>query len=82
MNVKIPSIIDTTLSKLGELSFSMYMFHLMIGYSLMFSLWREKIYFNEAHYPFIVLAITIVFSFFTFNVIEKPFLSLRSKYLK
>lgn len=82
--VKLPEIkfIDTTLAKLGEISFSLYIFHLPIGnmISKIFAFPSATTVIDSLMMTSIRLVPIILISFFTFYVIEKPFMSLRVKY--
>lgn len=80
--IQIPRILDSTFSKLGEISFSIYLLHLPIGMMV------SKILdlgvptsTDELLYQFLLkLMITVFVSFVSFYSIEKPFMSLRVKY--
>ncbi|WP_040975769.1 acyltransferase family protein [Necropsobacter massiliensis] len=82
--VKLPNIkfIDIGLAKLGEISFSLYVLHLPLGNMI-----QKILNFPPATNVIDSLSLTLVkiipiilVSFFTFYVIEKPFMSLRVKY--
>lgn len=75
------------LAKIGELSFSMYLIHFVViqiivnkGFFFVLDISPFKNAFLNS--VFIVLPITILISLLTYNLIEKPFLKLRVKYLK
>lgn len=79
--------ISKILAKLGELSFSIYLIHFVVIQIIV----SKGLFFVLDISPFknailssvvIVLPITIVVSLLTYNLIEKPFLKLRVKYLK
>jgi len=81
LNLTIPKTLDRALSFLGSLSFSMYLLHMPIGGAVL----KLINGYNSPHMfklSFIVIPIVIIASTVTYFVIEKPFLSLRSKYTK
>lgn len=86
MNSNLPNIrkINVSLSYLGMTSFSMYLLHLPVG--MMFNQimkWHTPTSVSVSLLESLlrITVITIV-SFFTFYLIEKPFMSLRVKYTK
>ncbi|WOJ32705.1 acyltransferase [Citrobacter koseri] len=80
--IKIPPLADKILMSLGGVSFSMYLLHMPIGYAL-----RASGVNNLYGGDFIMIAITIILpiviaiSYLSYYTIEKPFLSMRVKYL-
>lgn len=86
MNIPIPKWLDKTLAKLGELSFSIYLLHLLV-----FSLVQKLIGIIEfvdsaklnavLNVLLIALPLTLLFSLLTYHVIEKPFMEFRKPYL-
>lgn len=81
------NIFFSMLSKLGELSFSIYMLH----YTIIQIICDKNLINFFSTSPFknaiinttlIVLPITILISILTYNSVEKPFLDLRVKYLE
>lgn len=81
-NIKQPKFIDSSLSSLGLLSFSMYLLHIPIG---------NAMYKTMAFSPSsgenavlmaacLILPVTLLASTMTYLTIEKPFLSLRKRY--
>lgn len=80
--MNVPKIWDRVFSKLGEISFSMYLLHLPIGIMLTKALGLpHPITTSELLIQFVFkLLVTIGVSFITFYVIERPFMSLRVKY--
>lgn len=84
LSVKLPDIkwVDLSLAKLGEISFSIYILHLPIGNMLnkVFSLPVPTTILESFALSLMKGLVTIVVSFFTFYLIEKPFMSLRVKY--
>ncbi|EAV2976421.1 acyltransferase [Salmonella enterica subsp. enterica serovar Cotham] len=83
--IKIPKAIDFTLSRLGDLSFSTYILHSIILYSFHKNIGIINITsgqnINAVCNFVIILSLILVFSKFTFELIEKPFLSLRKRYV-
>lgn len=83
-DISINNKLDKTLSYLGGLSFSMYLLHLPVYYVLQ----KKGFPIDPSHSMhlmkviFVTLPITIIISSFTYRFIEKPFLSMRVKYLK
>ncbi|MDU8361888.1 acyltransferase [Pseudomonas syringae group sp. J309-1] len=84
----IPSFISTAVTKIGEFSFSIYLLHFPIV--LIFAS-KTALQWHPTAYPRIDLALTIclltipcilLVSATTYNVIERPFLSRRKKYIK
>lgn len=82
--VKLPEIkfIDRTLAKLGEISFSLYILHLPVGnmISKILAFPSATTVIDSLMMTSIRIVPIILISFFTFYVIEKPFMSLRVKY--
>lgn len=69
------------LSMLGKLSFSIYLLHMPV-YSWIFKpLYMKHISSNELSCSILFIPLIIVISFFSFTLIEKPFLKIKSKYL-
>lgn len=83
----LPSVVSHCLCKVGECSFSIYLLHFSIV--LLFATrqdlllrptgnaWLDLMFMMF----FVVLPIVLVFSMLTYRVIERPFLSLRRKYI-
>lgn len=74
------------LAKVGELSYSMYLLHFMIIVMIVFKLSLPNILGNWwwsalVYGAFLILPLTIGLSLLTYNLIEKPFLQLRKKYV-
>ncbi|OOF86123.1 acyltransferase family protein [Rodentibacter ratti] len=84
LSVKLPDIkaIDISLAKLGEISFSLYILHLPLGhmFSKVLSLPVATNIIDSLYYSTIKFIPIIIISFFTYHVIEKPFMSMRVKY--
>ncbi|MEB1081751.1 hypothetical protein VC892_17305 [Citrobacter portucalensis] len=84
--INIPQIIDYSLSKLGEVSFSEYILHGVVLYSFKkeFGILNliENQNTNAIMNFLIVFPIVILFSKICFELIEKPFLGFRKKYAK
>ncbi|MCM3272352.1 acyltransferase family protein [Paenibacillus elgii] len=75
-----------TLSKIGEISFSIYLLHFIVLQILLVKGW----YFSFNISPlknafinsfFILMPVTILMAVFSYNTIEKPFLQMRRRYL-
>lgn len=71
-------------SYLGGLSFSIYLFHLPIGYfvSNVFSLGEPTSISQSILYTLIRVPFIVLFSIVSYYSIEKPFMELRTKYFK
>lgn len=82
VEIKLPRIGDTIFSKLGEISFSIYLLHLPIGFMLSKSLNLPAPGTTYELLPIFLLklSITVIVSFITFYTIERPFMSMRVKY--
>jgi peptidoglycan/LPS O-acetylase OafA/YrhL len=86
MNIPIPKLLDKGIAKLGELSFSLYLLHLLV-FALMQKLLGVVDFVDSAKINaglntlFIGLPATILFSILTYNFIEKPFMEFRKPYL-
>ena len=82
VNINIPKFLDGLLSKLGEVSFSLYILHLPIGAMVnkLLELPVPTTVIESLFYSFLKLMVVILVSFVTFYAIEKPFMSLRVKY--
>ena len=84
--INIPQIIDYSLSKLGEVSFSEYILHGVVLYSFKKEFGILNLMENQninAIMNFLILfPIVILFSKICFELIEKPFLGFRKKYAK
>ncbi|MDM5136554.1 acyltransferase [Aeromonas salmonicida] len=83
-SIQIPTIIDRSLAKLGELSFSEYIFHGLILYSFHKAVgvisFVDNINLNAVLNFVVVLIVILVFAKMTYGLIEKPFFSFRKKY--
>ena len=82
MNLFHSVILDKFLAKLGELSFSIYLLHLpiidMLNKTFSYS---SPTTLTELFLAFVwKVPVVIMIAFLTFNVVEKPFMSLRVKY--
>lgn len=84
---KYTNLLSKFIAKIGELSFSMYLIHFVIIQIII----NKGLFIVLDISPFknailnsvvIVVPITILISLITYNLIEKPFLKLRVKYLK
>lgn len=80
---RLPAALDGVLRKGGEWSFSIYMWHALVIFTVHELLGRQgasgaaTLLLDGA----IVLALTLGVAFLSFGVIEKPFLGLRRRYL-
>jgi peptidoglycan/LPS O-acetylase OafA/YrhL len=86
MKLKIPLLIEKSLTKLGELSFSLYLLHLLVfsSFKNQFGIieFSESIKYNAVFNTILIgLPITILFSLLTYTFIEKPFMDFRKPYL-
>src|SRR5690554_506674 len=84
--LSVPGMLDRTLSRLGELSFSMYVVHMFIVYATSKHIGLLGISSNvavDATLSALLTALpaTVAVSVLTFSVIEKPFLSFRRIYI-
>ena len=82
MNLFHSVILDKFLAKLGELSFSIYLFYLpvidMLNKTFSYS---PPTTLTELFFAFVwKVPVVIMIAFLTFNVVEKTFMSLRVKY--
>lgn len=84
VNFSFPKGGDKVLSKLGEVSFSIYLLHLPISQMLNKALdFGKVISLTDLAIQFsIKIPIIVIISMFTYAVIEKPFMSLRVKYVR
>lgn len=82
VSIKLPKLFDNFLSRLGEISFSIYLLHLPIGIMLTKSLTLPipNTAYELISQFLLKLFVTVGVSFMTFYAIEKPFMSLRVKY--
>lgn len=76
-------LIDKFLAKMGSISFSIYLLHLPIGVMIMklFSFQTATTFANLLSQWLIIIPTVFLISFLSYYVIEKPFMSLRVKYL-
>ena len=84
-SIKIPEWLDNILSKLGEVSYSQYILHvLLIGFISSYTGWPELIVDPKLNAVFnflIFLPVILAFSKISYELIEKPFLQMRKKYV-
>ncbi len=84
--IRLPSFkkVSFCLSYLGMCSFSMYLLHLPIGLMLNQLIgWESPVTLSTSLFQSMIRTIVIIMvSIFTFNIIEKPFMKLRVKYIK
>ncbi len=70
------------LYNLGSISYSLYLFHTIFGFTLL-NLFMRFEFFNSFYYRLILLVLTMVFtikiSHFIHNLIEQPFIKLSKK---
>jgi len=64
---------------ISRISYSLYLVNLIVIYICLY-LFRNQI--QTLLLDFVILFFTILFSFITYNIIEKPFLRMRDKYFK
>lgn len=76
-------LIDKFLAKMGSISFSIYLLHLPIGVMIMklFSFQTATTFMDLLFQWMIIIPTVFLISFLSYYVIEKPFMSLRVKYL-
>lgn len=84
---RMPKLIDDLLSKLGELSYSLYLNHIfIIGLCSKICIdlgWKMEGMEDGLLFTFfVVLPILVVVSLLTYRLIEQPFLKMRSAYVK
>ncbi|TCB94620.1 acyltransferase family protein [Enterobacter wuhouensis] len=80
--LKIVPILDSCLSYLGALSFSMYLMHIPVGRFIQQNLGAYIKDFNPViTTAFIIMPAIIMVSIITFTLIEKPFINLRKGYV-
>ncbi|MEO8739696.1 MAG: acyltransferase [Casimicrobiaceae bacterium] len=87
LRVRIPSVLDRTLAWLGTLSYSLYLNHgfvVAIAYKLCTSAgWELKGFRSGLEFAVLIcLPMVVAMSAATYNLIERPFLSLRRNYLR
>lgn len=86
MNIIFPfsNSLDKLFSYLGGLSFSIYLFHLPIGYVVnnLWDIWEPVTLTQSIIYTLIKIPFIILFSMLSYHSIEKPFMELRVKYFK
>ncbi|HII3576069.1 TPA: hypothetical protein ACY3LW_004920, partial [Enterobacter asburiae] len=84
-SIKLPDWLDNTLSKLGEVSYSQYILHvLLIGFINSYTGWLELVVDPKLNAIFnflLFLPIVLIFSKLSYELIEKPFLQMRKKYI-
>lgn len=81
--MNIPNLFDKFMSKMGQISFSVYLLHLPVGLMVVKFLSFSMAY-NLLSLIFqwlVIVPIIFLISLLSFSVIEKPFMSLRTKYL-
>lgn len=79
-------IIVRSLARLGELSYSMYLTHVIIWYAVVMRGWQmdfspDPVLNAFANSALIILPATIAVSAVSYNLVERPFLRLRKRYL-
>jgi len=84
--MRIPESIDVSLARLGQLSFSMYCMHYVIipftnSHFAKFGL-NNSFHETIAQTALLTIPAIVMFSMLTYGVIEKPFFSLKSRYVK
>ncbi|WLS77199.1 acyltransferase [Erwinia pyri] len=84
LNLSINKSIDSTLSYLGGLSFSMYLLHIPLSkfiYST-FMTYPTNSFTTLVNGVIYLIPLTILVSIATYSLIEKPFLEMRVKYIE
>lgn len=81
----IPDSIDFSLARLGQLSFSMYCMHYVViaftkDWWVNFDTTAGRFINVNAQSALLTVPCVVLFSMLTYGVVEKPFLSLKSKY--
>ncbi len=84
-NFRMPASLDLSLARLGQLSFSMYCMHYVIipftrDHWATVGLTSSGMLDVIVQSAFLTIPCIVLFSMLTFGVIEKPFLSLKSRY--
>ena len=86
LSMKIPKWVDITLSKLGMISYSIYLLHLLVLCAIPETGLYKIDFLNKldgwAKLFVVELPIVLSISYLSFIVIEQPFLSFRKSYLK
>lgn len=81
--IKLPYVLDKSLSYLGALSFSMYLMHIPVGRFIQKTIGYLFVGINPVLVTlFIILPTVVVVSVMTFTLIEKPFINLRKGYIE
>ena len=82
VGIKFNNLLDTILSKLGEISFSLYLIHLPVGIFVnkLLGFVSPNTLSDSLLQSCIRMIPIILISMLIFNLIEKPFMSLRVKY--
>lgn len=82
-NWRYPAVVETILRRGGEVSYSLYLLHGLVIYTVhhYLNLWQAgQPWWQLAAYMLLIAAITYALSELSYRTIEKPFLSLRRKY--
>lgn len=84
-NFHMPTSLDLSLARLGQLSFSMYCMHYVIipftrDYWATVGLTSSGMLDVIVQSAFLTIPCIVLFSMLTFGVVEKPFLSLKARY--
>jgi len=82
VQITIDNLLDTILSKLGEISFSLYLIHLPVGMFVnkLLGFVSPNTLSDSLLQSCVRMIPIILISMLMFNLIEKPFMSLRVKY--
>ena len=82
VGIKFNNLLDTILSKLGEISFSLYLIHLPVGMFVnkLLGFVSPNTLSDSLLQSCVRMIPIILISMLMFNLIEKPFMSLRVKY--
>ena len=82
VGIKFNNLLDTILSKLGEIRFSLYLIHLPVGMFVnkLLGFVSPNTLSDSLLQSCVRMIPIILISMLMFNLIEKPFMSLRVKY--
>lgn len=87
LKIRIPGVVDQLLAWLGRLSFSLYVMHNLVVFFILKQVGSlpfrpgHDVFNAVATSLFVVLPLTIAVAALTYYLIERPFLSLRGRYV-